>query len=192
MKINLSESQYMEPTTNLETNDSGQFRLTPEEAQSRYQIKNGAYYKRLEAAGIKHRKDENGVFLDKEQVAILDELDEHIKNGGRLDDFAPNKLLVINQKPKEIINAESVIEESFNEINLEFVKQLDRSAQSVAASFLADARNRLTAEYLENPERIDNDLKEQVFINPSPRGVDKAWAGHHIAAAINRIKAQGI
>lgn len=179
----------MESISDADLQNSGEFRLTPEEAQKRYSIKSGAYYKRLEAANVKHRKDDEGVFLDAEQVAILDQLDDHLKNGGKLDEFSPGKLSTIGNKSAAIATSQEMMGESVGGVNNDLAQKLDRSAQSVAASFLADARNRLTAEYLQNPDRIDEDLKSQVFISPSPRGIDQDWAGHHIAAAINRVKA---
>lgn len=181
----------MECTASEGFSDSGQIRLTPEQAQSRYQVKSGAYYKRLEAAGVKHRKDDEGPYLDAEQVEILDRLDAHLKNGGLLADFSKAKLSII-QKGKElsmIATAEEVVEESVSGMSADLAEMLDKSAQSVAASFLVDARNRVTAEYLQNPHRLDNKLKEQVFIHPTPGAVDRAWAGHHLAAAIFKAKA---
>lgn len=168
--------------------DSGVIRYKPEEAQERYGIKKGAYYERLRAAGLRHQKDAQGSFLDAAQLDILDKLEIHLGNGGSLADFSHssnNKLSV--QGSTEISSAEELLDDSMN-VSRTLAEKLDQSAQEVAASYLASARNRLTAEYLFNPDRLDSDLQSQIFPRPNIGAIDQEWAGHHMAEAIRAIR----
>lgn len=54
----------------------------------KYKIKKSALYDRLYASGIKPERTRLGSFVSADQLDILDKLDEHLKNGGALADFA--------------------------------------------------------------------------------------------------------
>ena len=49
-------------------------------------------YSRLNGLGIKLGKKNNKSYATEEQIALLDQQDEHIKNGGSIDNFEPVKL----------------------------------------------------------------------------------------------------
>ena len=170
---------------------SGVFRLSPDEAQVRWGVRKDAYYTRLKALGIRHRKDQSGAYLDADQVARLDAFHEHISNGGNIADYREGSSQISAIAPRDsrelVSDSGEKINQSVDTINFDLAEKLDRSAQSVAASFLADARNRLTAGYLQNPDALDFDLKEQVFLEVSPTQIDQMWAGAHIEAAIASV-----
>lgn len=48
-----------------------------------------AIYDRIKALGITLKKDGNKSFADEEQIEALDQLNEHLNNGGTLKNFAP-------------------------------------------------------------------------------------------------------
>ncbi len=59
----------------------------------RYGIKSRkSLYRRLNGLNIHLAKDGNKSYATDEQVALLDQQNEHIKNGGSIDDFEPAKL----------------------------------------------------------------------------------------------------
>lgn len=170
---------------------SGVFRLSAEEAQTRWGVRKDAYYTRLKALGIRHKKDQSGAYLDADQVSRLDSLHQHISNGGSIADYRESGSNISAIAPRDsqelVSDSNEKVNQSVNTIDFDLAEKLDRSAQSVAASFLADARNRLTASYLQNPDTLDSDLKEQVFLEVSPTQIDQMWAGAHIEAAIASV-----
>ena len=63
----------------------------PEDIQEMFGIKQRTYYHRLKFLGMEAHKDENGKpYLDESQVALLQELDEYMKNNGKMEGFEPN------------------------------------------------------------------------------------------------------
>lgn len=173
--------------------NSGQTRLSPEQAQTRWAVKKDAYYTRLKALGIRHKKDESGAYLDEDQIARLDRLHEHISSGGSIADYRENSSEITAIAPQSSrglsSNSTEKVDQSVKVIDFDLAKKLDRSAQSVAASFLADARNRITAGYLQDPDSLDEDLKNQIFLEMSPIQIDQNWAGAHLEAAIAAVLA---
>lgn len=168
--------------------DSGRTRLSPDEAQTRWGVRKDAYYTRLKALGIRHKRDNSGAYLDQYQIARLDRLHHHISNGGNIADYRENSseiTAIAPQNSRELSSSSGEkIDQSVNVIDFDLAERLDRSAQSMAASFLADARNRITAGYLQNPDKLDADLRDQIFLEMSPAQIDQNWAGAHLEAAI--------
>ena len=73
------------------TLDCGQTSIyRPSDVQEMFGIKQRTYYDRLKFLGIEAYKDEEGKpYLDDSQVALLEELDEHIKKEGKMEGFDP-------------------------------------------------------------------------------------------------------
>ena len=169
-------------------------RLSPEQAQNRYGIKKDAYYSRLKCLRIKHIKDGSFHYLDSTQIGRLDRLHYHLSDGGILADYVEDtssislsgNSAVSRRSPSSAVKK---MEESFVDYDYDLAAKLDRSAQSVAAGILAEARNRLTAGYLEDPSRIDEDLQGKIFLEVDPTAVDREWAGAHLESAIARVLA---
>ena len=63
----------------------------PEDVQEMFGIKKSQYYDRMKFLGIKANRDSEGKpYLDEEQVALLEELDEYIKKEGKMEGFDSN------------------------------------------------------------------------------------------------------
>ncbi len=67
--------------------------LSVQQLCDRYGIKSRkSLYTRLNGLGIKLGKKNNKSYATEEQIALLDEQNEHIKKGGSIDNFEPVKL----------------------------------------------------------------------------------------------------
>ena len=65
-------------------------KLGVQELCDRYNIKSRkSLYSRLDGLGITLAKDGNKSYATDEQVKLLDQQDEHIKNGGTIKNFVP-------------------------------------------------------------------------------------------------------
>jgi hypothetical protein len=63
----------------------------PEEVQEMFGIKKTQYYDRMRYLGIKANRDSEGKsYLDREQIDLLEELDEYIKKEGKMEGFEPS------------------------------------------------------------------------------------------------------
>jgi hypothetical protein len=62
-------------------------RITPEEACETLGIKKSPYYQRLRFLGIKANKDDEGTYLTKDQMKLMWDLHEHIKQTGKMEGF---------------------------------------------------------------------------------------------------------
>lgn len=62
-------------------------RTTPDEACEVLGIKKSPYYDRLKYLGIKANKDGEGTYLNEEQMKLMWELDEHIRETGKMEGF---------------------------------------------------------------------------------------------------------
>ena len=79
--------------TNIENDTNIEIDFIPTaNLKGRYGINRSALYKRFEAASVKPVKlsSRNKTFISQEQLQLLDELDQHIKDGGTLSEFNPN------------------------------------------------------------------------------------------------------
>ncbi len=115
-------------------------------------------YKRLDKARIKSHKGNGQCWLDAEQFIALEELDKHIKAGGSMHDFSA----IILQERKNIDNQNTEQQSQHREeLIAEEIIVLDRKAQEKAAGILI-AENLITADYLNNWQLLDEDLRAEV------------------------------
>jgi hypothetical protein len=63
-------------------------RTTPEEACEALGIKKTPYYQRLRFLNIKANKDEEGTYLTEDQMKLMWDLHEHIKQTGKMEGFS--------------------------------------------------------------------------------------------------------
>lgn len=116
-------------------------------------------YKRLDKAGVKAHKENGKCWLDEKQFTALEDLDKHIKNGGSMDSFGA--MILQEQKTLESqSDREQQTEETKNLIAQEILI-LDRKAQEKAAGILI-AESYITANYLNNWQLLDEDLRKEV------------------------------
>ena len=169
------------------TQDYTDLRLTPQEAQERWEIQQSGYYKRLGFLGIKAKRDESGTYLSGEQVEILDKLDSHLKQGGKMEEFefdSDSSEITISKKNSGVVTAKEAVEESTNNPDFEIMQRFDRSGQEEAAGILAQAKQHLVSSYIQNPNNLDQDLQKQLFENEPIEKINQQWAGKHLADAI--------
>lgn len=62
-------------------------RFPVKELPNRYNINRSVLYTRLEKLNIKTIKEKNKSFIDGESLKLLDDLNDHLKNGGKTNDF---------------------------------------------------------------------------------------------------------
>lgn len=72
-------------------------RTTPDEACEELGIKKSPYYDRLRYLGIKASKDDGGTYLNAEQMKLMRELDEHIRQTGKMEGFGGGGQLALSE-----------------------------------------------------------------------------------------------
>lgn len=165
------------------TNDSA-LRTTPTEIMEQYGLGKDAYYFRLKKANIKAQKDETGkAYLDEEQLKRFDEVHHQIEaeKSGSSSEIVKKESHELELKAYQ--STDDKIKESVKG-DADIAQKFDRAAQTRAAAILTEAANRLTADYIANPEALDEDLKTQVFFEDSPQHINRQWAATHLAEAM--------
>ena len=115
----------------------------------RYHLKSRqGLYDRLKALGIELKKDGNNSYANDEQLKALDELHEHLANGGRLKNFTP-----ILNTTVETVN--STLDNSLDTVN----PILDNNTLTLA---LVDFLSNLT---VKSPLDHHRDLEEAALKN---------------------------
>lgn len=137
--------------------------------QENYGVKQAQIYSRLKKLTIKPHKENGEVWLDDDQIQLLDELHAHISNGGTMDEYKTGEMVVATEQAIEQTQEES-IEQSSQTVNVnksqnvgeqEKFNALVKSAQSKAAGIII-AEEMLAAKFKENPELLPEELQEQV------------------------------
>jgi hypothetical protein len=72
-------------------------RTTPDEACEILGIKKSPYYERLRFLGIKANKDEEGTYLNAEQMKLMQDLDNHIRETGKMEGFSGGGQLALSE-----------------------------------------------------------------------------------------------
>jgi hypothetical protein len=72
-------------------------RTTPDEACEILGIKKSPYYDRLRFLGIKANKDEEGTYLNAEQMKLMQDLDNHIRETGKMEGFSGGGQLALSE-----------------------------------------------------------------------------------------------
>lgn len=72
-------------------------RTTPDEACEAFSIKKSQYYDRLKFLGIKASKDAEGTYLSAERMKVMEELDEHIRETGKMEGFGGGGQLALSE-----------------------------------------------------------------------------------------------
>jgi hypothetical protein len=151
-----------------------------EKIQERYGISRAIAYKRLRHLDIQSTKGDGEVWLETEQLEALDKLNQHLLEGGKLEDYQRNGIVVA--EPAEIESYQtSPLEHGAQAIRVEPIGDPEpelaarqRTAKTQAAGNLI-YQNLLAQHYMENPELLDPDLKEAVAASEAytiPKPVD--------------------
>lgn len=116
----------------------------------KYGVKRLTIIRRLKKLNIEIQKDDEGVWLEKEDHHKMDNYNSHLANDGKLNNFG-SIAVAETQKPEEIyFNRNSTPHQ---------IAQLMRSSQQKATGILL-AEAALTKQYLANPDLLDEDLLE--------------------------------
>ena len=107
-------------------------------------------YRRLNGLGIQLAKKNNKSYATEEQIALLDQQNEHIKNGGSIDNFEPVKI------------AEVTIHDSTTQHNG------NADISSLAETTLQSTQLQITPELLENVVEAISTAIASKMTPPSP------------------------
>lgn len=140
-------------------------KLTPvSEAQEKWDLKPTAFYARLKFLGIQPIKQGRKSFLDEEQIASLDELDEYIQEHGNMEGFGETgKLATVNAAK---LAAESEVDIAFQDEVSQSKSTADEQFQGIIRSAKEHRAGVEIAKYaiasrLE-VEDLDQDLIEEI------------------------------
>lgn len=138
-------------------------RTTPDEACEVLSIKKSPYYDRLKFLRIKANKDDEGMYLNEEQMKLMWELDEHIKETGKMEGFRGSGgelALSENSGLASALEIPEVEAETFTEMDDEMVSQLieeagDLKVQQIAMPHLVKLRlaHEMTEEDLSDEQK---------------------------------------
>ena len=156
----------------------------------RYGIKSRkSLYSRLEGLGITLAKDGNKSYATEEQVKLLDQQDEHIKNGGTIKNFVPTTHAEItvdntNQNP----DISSIVETTLHNTQLstqsESMQVLLGDIAKAVSSAIAEKMTppdpiwyleRLEAARAEGWELTTSQVKELIGVKPSCKKGEKTY-----------------
>lgn len=134
----------------------------PEEIYEKLSIGSTTYYNRLSHLGIEASKDEEGVYLNPEQMKLMEELNEHIKQTGKMKGFRRGGELAVAESSGLASGLEipEVEAETFTEIDDETLSQWvneagDLKMQQIAMPHLVKLRlaNAMTEEDLSDHQK---------------------------------------
>lgn len=140
-------------------------RTTPDEACEALGIKKSPYYDRLKYLGIKAKKDAEGTYLNEEQMKLMWELDEHIRETGKMEGFGGGSeggQLALSESSglAGALEIPEVEAETFTEIDDEMLERLvneagDLKVQQIAMPHLVKLHlaNEMTEEDLSDEQK---------------------------------------
>lgn len=119
--------------------------------------------KRLNKLGLKIKKDKEKSWLEKKELDLLDKLNEFVLEGGTMDDFltANNLAIATVDKNKEIKLEEEAVNIYTSDGIIPQIAQLMGIAQERAGGVLI-AERVLTAQYLANPELLNDEIQARI------------------------------
>jgi hypothetical protein len=112
----------------------------PDEIYNRLSIGSSTYYNRLEYLGIEASKDEEGVYLNAEQMKLMEELHEHIRKTGKMKGFRDSGGQLALSESSGLASALEIPEveaETFTEMDDETVSQLIEEAGNLKVQQIA-------------------------------------------------------
>jgi hypothetical protein len=143
--------------------------------REKYNIGRDPLYARMRYLRITTWKVSGKAYLDAEQVAHMDGLHAHIQQTGRMEGYpipepsGPVELepeettAIVEAAPQQISTQQSFVPtgERSHSSEMEPMNQLVKNAQNKATGVLI-AENMLAAEYIKNPDKLPEELREQI------------------------------
>ena len=153
-----------------------------EKLKKRYSISQPQVYKRLRYLSIQSTKQNGEVWLISEQLEALDGLNQHLVEGGKLEEYNPHWNGIVKAEPAEIQSHATPVETIPVETvsarqtanNSEATENLHETAQAKATGRMI-LENLLIQKYLDNPELLPPEMKEAVAKSEAlatPKSVD--------------------
>lgn len=133
-----------------------QNQLSVTQAPERWSIKTAQFYERMKRLEIKPIKEGKKAYLTADQIQLMDALDEHLKQGGKMEDFGALSV----SKSAEVESTQEVEEVHSTAVHDDFAA-LIKSAQEHAAGSLI-AKYTLSAQFQNQPELLADDLRSHV------------------------------
>lgn len=156
-------------------------RTTPEEACEALGIKKSPYYERLKFLGIKANKDDEGTYLNAEQMKLMEDLDKYIRQTGKMEGFQGGGQLALSESSGLSSNLASTLEipeqleaETFAEVDDEVLDQLIWDAAELKKRQIAEPeviKLHLAAQMTEDdlPDEMKAELQAvRKLANPKP------------------------
>lgn len=144
-------------TTELST------KLRPDEICEKLSIGTSTYYNRLKYLGIEASRDADGPYLNAEQMKLMEELSEHIRQTGKMQGFRDSGGQLALSESSSLASALEIPEveaETFAQIDDEMLSQLIEEAgelktQQIAMPHLVKLHlaNNMTEEDLSDEQR---------------------------------------
>jgi hypothetical protein len=133
-----------------------------DEVLETFGIKDTTYYNRLHHLKIKASKDEEGTYISAEQMRLMEQLNEHIKQTGKMNGFGDSggQLALSESSGLAALEIPEMEAETFTEMDDETVSQLieeagDLKVQQIAMPHLVRLHlaNEMTEEDLSDEQK---------------------------------------
>ncbi len=128
--------------------------------RDRYGIKSRkSLYSRLNGLGIKLAKKNNKSYATEEQIALLDQQNEHIKNGGSIDNFEPVKIAEVtvhNTATEQNGNngISSIVETQLHSTQLQITPELLENVVEAISNAISEAGTAVIASKMTPPDPL--------------------------------------
>jgi hypothetical protein len=157
--------------------------------QKKYSIGRDPLYARMRYLRMTTEKVSGKAYLSADQVAHMDALHEHIKATGRMEGYPvpppsgpveeePETTTAIAVSQQTSVSAQAAPTPSFKATGershsgeMEAIAAMVRNAQSKAAGMLI-AENMLAAQFIQNPDKLPDDLRAKIQESAAPPSVD--------------------
>ncbi|MBE9019471.1 hypothetical protein IQ272_25740 [Chroococcidiopsidales cyanobacterium LEGE 13417] len=153
--------------------------------QKKYSIGRDPLYARMNYLQMTTWKIDGKAYLDADQTAHMDRLHEHIRQTGKMKGYpipspsGPVELepeettAIVEAAPQQISTQQGFVPtgERSHSSEMEPMNQLVKNAQNKATGVLI-AENMLAAEYIKNPDKLPEELREKIKQSSVPPAVD--------------------
>ncbi len=154
--------------------------------QKKYSIGRDPLYARMRYLRMTTQKVSGKAYLSADQVAHMDALHEHIKATGRMEGYPvpepsgpvetePEQTTAIAVSPSGQMESNqsnySPTQQRAHSGEMEAIAAMVRNAQSKAAGMLI-AENMLAAQFIQNPDKLPDDLRAKIQESAAPPSID--------------------